>query len=62
MEDLFLLAMSMICDKHRPNSSNIKLSVRSSDILVLSHSSACANKHWQVASTTSEVTGTKEWL
>lgn len=50
------LAVWMICNKHRPNSSRIILSVTAWDFPTLSASAAWANRHWQVACTTSSVT------
>ena len=56
-----LLAISIIWLKHRPNSSMMSPSISTSFRPFRSASSAWANKHWQVASTTSLVTKLKGW-
>ena len=57
-----LLAISMIWLRQRPNSWMIRPSISTSAWPFRSASSACASKHWQVASTTSLVTKLKGCL
>lgn len=52
---LVLLADSIICNKHRPNSSITIRSCTTGGIFIRSDSSACANKQAHVASATSLV-------